>query len=113
MADETIKTSAKLSEMEGLRLPEPRRLCHPERIDEIFRKPGNESHHGDTGMRGYDLPAVVKFLEIHGAISYHVQLGSGESDRPPCEGQGEIRLQQFDLDAFGNNTFTRTPNLLL
>ena len=31
----------------------------------------DESHPGDTGMRGYDLPAVVKFLEVHGAISHH------------------------------------------
>jgi Sodium/hydrogen exchanger family len=51
-----------------------------------IRKPGNESHHGDTGMRGYDLPAVVKFLEIHGAISHHVLLGGGKSYRPPGEG---------------------------
>jgi hypothetical protein len=46
----------------------------------------DELHHGDTGMRGYDLPAVVKFLEIHGAISHHVLLGTRESDRPPGEG---------------------------
>jgi hypothetical protein len=25
-------------------------------------------HFGDTGMRGYDFPAVGKFLEIHSAI---------------------------------------------
>jgi hypothetical protein len=46
----------------------------------------DELHHGDTGMRGYNFPAVVKFLEIHGAISHHVLLGTRESDRPPGEG---------------------------
>jgi hypothetical protein len=36
----------------------------------VFRKlGGTKLHLGDTGMRDYDLPAVVKFLEIHGAIS--------------------------------------------
>jgi hypothetical protein len=32
-------------------------------------------HLGDTGMRGYDLPAVVNFLEIHSAIPTTFCLG--------------------------------------
>jgi hypothetical protein len=52
-------------------------------------------------MRGYDFPAVVKFLEIHGAISHHALLGTRKRDRPPGESYCEIRRQQLELDAFG------------
>jgi hypothetical protein len=40
-------------------------------------------HFGDTGMRGYDFPAVGKFLEIDSAISHHFMLGTHKRDRPP------------------------------
>ena len=53
---------------------------------------GAKSHPGDTGMRGYDLPAAVKLLEVHGAVSHHLLLGTRERDRPPGKGQREIRL---------------------
>ena len=62
---------------------------------------GAKLHPGDTGMRSYDLPAVVKLLEVHGAVSRHLLLGTWERDRPPGKGECEIRLQQLDLDAFG------------
>ena len=45
----------------------------------------DESHLGHTGVRGYDLPAVVKLLEIHGGVPYHLLLGTWERDRPPGE----------------------------
>ena len=53
---------------------------------------GAKLHPGDTGMRSYDLPAVVKLLEVHGAVSRHLLLGTWESDRPPGKGECEIRL---------------------
>jgi hypothetical protein len=53
-------------------------------MDDAWR--GAKSHPGDTGMRGYDLPAVVKLLEVHGAVSHHRLLGTWESDRPPGKG---------------------------
>src|ERR1700738_1554795 len=67
----------------------------------VFGDRRDESHLGHTGVRGYDLPAVVKLLEIHGGVPHHLLLGTWERDRPPGEGEGEIRLQQLDLDAFG------------
>jgi hypothetical protein len=29
---------------------------------------GAKLYLGDTGMRGYDFPALIEFLEIHGTI---------------------------------------------
>jgi hypothetical protein len=56
----------------------------------VFRKKGqwflgDWSHPVDTGMRGYDLPTAVKLLEIHGAVSDYLVLGTWERDRPPSE----------------------------
>jgi hypothetical protein len=61
----------------------------------------DESHPGHTGMRGYDLPAVVKLLQVHGAVSLNLLLGTWESGRPPGKGECEIGFQQLDLNAFG------------
>src|SRR5271166_6735838 len=58
-------------------------------------------HLGRTGVRGYDLPAVVKLLEVHRSISHHLLLGTREIDRPPGKGECEIRFQQSDLDSAG------------
>src|ERR1700722_14547110 len=49
-------------------------------------------------MSSYDLPTVVKFLKIHGAIACHLALGVGKRDGPPSEGKSQIRLEEFDLD---------------
>ena len=70
------------------------------------------SHPANTGMRGYDLPFVVKFLEVHGAVAHYRLLGAWESDRPPSQGKCKIGLQQPDLDAFGlNETHSRTTRI--
>src|SRR5260370_27962731 len=62
---------------------------------------GDETHLSDTGVRGYDLPTVIKLLEVHGGVPHRLLLGTRKRDRPPSEGKCEIRLQQLDLDAFG------------
>src|ERR1700737_4055164 len=65
------------------------------------RKQSSQLNLGRTGMRDHDLPTVIKLLEIHRGVPYHRLLGTRERDRPPGEGECEIRLQQLDLDAFG------------
>ena len=52
-------------------------------------------------MRGYDLPTVIKLLEVHCGVPYHLLFGVWERDRPPSQGECEIRFQHLDLDAFG------------
>ena len=52
----------------------------------IYRK-ARESHHVGTGMRGHDLPAVVKLLEVHRGVSDHLLLGTREVDGPPSKGE--------------------------
>src|ERR1700722_13789176 len=61
----------------------------------------DESHPAHAGLRGYDLPAVVKLLEVHGAVSHDLLLGTWESGRRPGKSECEIRFQQLDLNAFG------------
>src|ERR1700730_17739026 len=61
-------------------------------------------------MRGYDLPAVVKLLEVHGAVSHDLLLGTWESGRPPGKGECEIRFQQLDLNTFGVDEPHRTTS---
>jgi hypothetical protein len=75
---------------------------------EIFMRREDESHPGHTAMRGYDLPAVVELLEVHGAVSHDLLLGTWESGRPPGKGECEIRFQQLDLNAFGLDEAHRT-----
>src|SRR5580704_4877971 len=48
---------------------------------------------GGSGVRSYDLPAVVKLLKVHRGVSHHLLLGTREIDRPPGEGECEIRFQ--------------------
>jgi hypothetical protein len=36
-----------------------------------------------TGVRGYNLPAVVKLLEIHHGVPNHLLVRTGEIDGPP------------------------------
>src|SRR5271165_7493706 len=55
---------------------------------------GGESHLGCTGMRGHDLPTVIKLLEVHGGVPDHLLLGTRKSDRPPGESQREVRLKR-------------------
>ena len=71
------------------------RICLP-----LMRRE-DESPSGHTGMRCYDLPAVVKLLQVHGAVSLDLLLGTWESRRPPGKGECEIRFQQLDLNALG------------
>ena len=52
-------------------------------------------------MRGYDLPAVVKLLQVDGAVSHDLLLGTWESGRPPAKGECEVRFEQLYLNAFG------------
>jgi hypothetical protein len=52
-------------------------------------------------MRGHNLPVVSKLLEVHGGVAHQLYLGSWERRRPPGEGEGKIRLEEFDLDARG------------
>ena len=66
----------------------------------IYRK-ARESHHVGTGVRGHDLPAVVKLLEVHRGVSDHLLLGTRKIDRPPSKGECEVRLEELDLDATG------------
>jgi len=54
-------------------------------------------------MRGDDFPTVVKLLQVHGAVSHHQLLRTGEGGRPPRERKCEIRLQQLDLDSGGSD----------
>ena len=76
---------------------------------EISEKRGAASHLGRTRMRRYNLPTVSKLLEIHRGVPHHRMLRTRERDRPPGEGQCEIRLQQLDLDAFGLDKPHRIP----
>jgi hypothetical protein len=48
--------------------------------------PTAQLHLGRTRMRRYNLPTVVKLLEVHGGIPHHPLLGNREGDRPPSEG---------------------------
>jgi hypothetical protein len=41
---------------------------------EISEKRGAASHLGRTRMRGYDLPTVIKLLEIHRGVPHHRML---------------------------------------
>ena len=52
-------------------------------------------------MGGYDLPTVIKLLEVHRGVPYHLLFGVWERNPPPSEGESEIRFQHLDLDAFG------------
>ena len=54
-------------------------------------------------MRGHNLPAMIKPLEIHRGVPHYLLLGTWEGDRSPRKGQRKIRLQQLDLDAGGLN----------
>ena len=56
---------------------------------EISEKRGAASHLGRTRMRGYDLPTVIKLLEIHRGVPHHRMLRTRERDRPPGEGQSD------------------------
>ena len=50
-------------------------------------------------MSRYDLPNVVKFLEVQSGIANHLLLGIRERHRPPAERESQIRLKEFNLDA--------------
>jgi hypothetical protein len=61
----------------------------------------SESDPAGAGMGSYDLPTVVKLLEVHSGIAHYLYLGSRERRRPPSEGECKIRLEKLDLDACG------------
>jgi hypothetical protein len=42
---------------------------------EPFTTSREESHSGSAGVRGYYLPAVVKLLDVHSAVSDHRKTG--------------------------------------
>jgi|SRR5580704_16614102 len=54
-----------------------------------------------TRMRGYDLPAVVRLLEVHRGVAHYLLLGIWKGDRPPSQSECEIRFQELNFDAFG------------
>src|SRR5271165_6153861 len=69
--------------------------AHPgaERLG-LYRFRGSHlSHLVGAGMRGYDLPTIVKLLEVHGGITDYLLLGTWERDRPPGESQCEVWLK--------------------
>jgi hypothetical protein len=51
------------------------------------------SHLVGTGMRGYNLPVVVKFLEVHRGVPHHLLVGIREIDGPASKGECEIWLE--------------------
>src|SRR5271165_1395030 len=60
----------------------------------LYRFRGSHlSHLVGAGMRGYDLPTIVKLLEVHGGITDYLLLGTWERDRPPGESQCEVWLK--------------------
>jgi hypothetical protein len=73
---------------------------------ETFRT--EESHHVGTGVRGHDLPAVCKLLEVHRGVPHHLLVGTREIDGPPSKGEGEVRLEELDLNATGFDEPHRT-----
>jgi hypothetical protein len=54
-----------------------------------------------TRTRGYDLPAVVRLLEVHRGVAHYLLLGIWKRDRPPSQSECEIRFQELNFDAFG------------
>src|ERR1700730_9454451 len=52
-------------------------------------------------IRGYDLPAVVRLLEVHRGVAHYLLLGIWKRDRPPSQSECEIRFQELYFDAFG------------
>src|ERR1700738_1070224 len=86
---------------------EPLRRIYYKHV-EIYRRARDESHHVGTGVRGHDLPAVVKLLEIHRGVSHHLLLGTREIDGPPSKCECEIRLEELDLNATGFDEPHRT-----
>src|SRR6266446_7242770 len=75
---------------------------------EIYRRAREESHLVGTGVRGHDLPAVVKLLEVHRGVSDHLLLGTRKIDGPPSKGECEVRLEELDLNATGFDQPHRT-----
>ena len=51
------------------------------------------SHLVGTGVRGHDLPAVVKLLEVHRGVPRHLLVGTREIDGPPSKREREVRLE--------------------
>src|ERR1700686_4697474 len=89
------------------RLVKPNPTAHLLQHVEIYRK-ARDSHFGGTGVRGHDLPAVVKPLEVHRGVSHHLLLGTRKIDRPPSKGECEVRLEELDLNATGFDEPHRT-----
>jgi hypothetical protein len=54
---------------------------------EALRHPIYGSHLVGTGVRGHDLPAVIKLLEVHRGVSHHLLVGTREIDGPPSQGE--------------------------
>ena len=71
---------------------EPNPTTHLLQRVEIYRKAREESHLVGTGVRGHDLPAVGKLLEVHRGVSRHLLVGTRESDCPPSKGECKVRL---------------------
>jgi hypothetical protein len=64
---------------------------------------GAKSHPGHTGMRGYDFPAVVKLLEVHGAVSHHLLLGTRERDRSYAVVSVQEHFELFECGCFSTD----------
>ena len=61
---------------------------------------GTKSHPGPPGMRGYDLPAVVKLFEVHGAVSHNLLLGTRERHRSYAVISVQKTLSASNVDVF-------------
>jgi hypothetical protein len=54
-----------------------------------------KSHLVGTGMRGYNLPATVKLVEVHRCSPHHLLAGTREIDGPTTKRECEVRLEQL------------------
>ena len=52
-----------------------------------------KSHLAGTGVRGYNLPAVVKLLEVHRGVPHHLLVRTREIYGPPSKRECEVRLE--------------------
>jgi hypothetical protein len=67
---------------------------------------GAKSHPGHTGMRGYDFTAVAKLLEVHGAVSHHLLLGTRKRDRSYAVVSVQETLSASNVDVFPPMAFS-------
>ena len=83
MRKDLVKACSKISPLsiEDLRRWRNRKFSKARKHVETFRR--EESHLVGTGVRGHDLPAVVKLMEVHRGVPNHLLVGTREIDGPP------------------------------